>query len=333
MTNRFLQWSDSLGRTPVVPLIGHPGAPLTGTSLKQNLTSSEVQTASLKALEETVAPDALFFFMDLTVEAEALGCGIDFPHDRPPSVRHHPYVEEADLDRLPPWEGLVGRMGVFVDTVKKSKSCLNVPLGVYTIGPFTLASQLMGVENICVACAMNPDLVLKFVEKATAIVTGYATALVEAGADVYCMLEPSAALISARHFKRFSGPFCREVFEQTAKAWSILHICGKTSHLLKEMVATEAEGLSLDSDVSFPELAKTCPDDVVLIGNVNPVQVMQQTPEEVRQAVLDLRHSMKSHKNFVLSTGCDLPMETPLENAKAFVAAGREPLEPVTIRP
>ncbi len=327
MTNRFLRWSDSLGRTAVVPLIGHPGAPLTQTTLKENLTSADVHVASLKALEETLAPDSLFFFMDLTVEAEGLGCGIDFPDDRPPSVRHHPFADESHLDALSPQENLVGRMGLFVETARKAKALLDIPLGVYTIGPFTLASQLMGVENICVACAENPGLVLKLVEKSATVVANYASALVEAGADVYCMLEPSAALVSSRHFRKFSGPFCRKIFEKTSRAWSILHICGKTAHLLEEMVATGAEGLSLDSDVNFADMANKCPDDVVLIGNINPVQtVMEKTPEEIRQDVLTLRHSMKNHKNFLLSTGCDLPLETPIENVKAFIKAGREPI-------
>jgi uroporphyrinogen decarboxylase len=107
----------------------------------------------------------------------------------------------------------------------------------------------------------------------------------------------------------------------------VLHICGKTNHLLKGMVETGAEALSLDADVDFPELAKECPDDVVLIGNTNPVlTVMQKSPEEIREAVLGLRCGMKDHKNFLLATGCDLPLETPLENVKAFVEAGRERL-------
>lgn len=327
MVNRFLEWADSLGRTPVVPLLGHPGAPLTNTTLKANLTDADTQVKSLKALEEAVSPDALFFFMDLTVEAEALGCGIDFPDNVPPSVRIHPITDEDKMYLMEGGSGLMGRMDVFVNTVKKAKKVLDVPLCAYTIGPFTLASQMMGVENICVACAMDPTFVVKLVEKCTQVVINYASALVDAGADVYCMLEPSAALISGRHFKKFSGPFCKEVFNATSKAWSVLHICGKTNHLMNNMIDTGAEALSLDADVDFPELAKECPDDVVLIGNINPVlTVMQKDPDEIRSSVLNLRQGMKDHRNFVLATGCDLPLETPLENVKAFVDAGKEKL-------
>jgi uroporphyrinogen decarboxylase len=33
---------------------------------------------------------------------------------------------------------------------------------------------------------------------------------------------------------------------------------------------------------------------------------------------------MKAIKNFILSSGCDLPIGTPLENIEAFMKAGRK---------
>jgi uroporphyrinogen decarboxylase len=39
--------------------------------------------------------------------------------------------------------------------------------------------------------------------------------------------------------------------------------------------------------------------------------------------VQDLLGKMSPYPNFVLSTGCDLPQETPLANIRAFVEAGR----------
>jgi len=103
----------------------------------------------------------------------------------------------------------------------------------------------------------------------------------------------------------------------------VLYICGNTTYILKAMAATGAEGLSLDTPVKLHEVIDMIP-DVVLIGNVDPVRVMLQgSPEKVYENTLDLRRKMKGHKNFILSTGCDLPPETPFENIEAFVKAGR----------
>jgi uroporphyrinogen decarboxylase len=47
------------------------------------------------------------------------------------------------------------------------------------------------------------------------------------------------------------------------------------------------------------------------------------TPEDVRREVERLRKEMEPYPNFILSTGCDLPQETPRENIQAFMDAGR----------
>jgi uroporphyrinogen decarboxylase len=39
--------------------------------------------------------------------------------------------------------------------------------------------------------------------------------------------------------------------------------------------------------------------------------------------VTELMRKMKPYKNFILSTGCDIPPQTPIENLKAFMEAAR----------
>ena len=105
---------------------------------------------------------------------------------------------------------------------------------------------------------------------------------------------------------------------------TILHICGDTTRLLPAMGEIQVQGLSLDSMVNFPQAALKIPSDMLLIGNVDPVSVMvNETPEGVGRAVRKLLDDMAPYDNFVLSTGCDLPQETPLENLDAFMLAGR----------
>ncbi|MEW6105547.1 MAG: uroporphyrinogen decarboxylase family protein [Bacillota bacterium] len=43
----------------------------------------------------------------------------------------------------------------------------------------------------------------------------------------------------------------------------------------------------------------------------------------VRRAVRALLDSMEPYENFILSTGCELPYETPFENTDAFMREGR----------
>ena len=63
--------------------------------------------------------------------------------------------------------------------------------------------------------------------------------------------------------------------------------------------------------------------DRVIVLNQGEV-FMDGTPEEMRQTVFDLLERMKNHPNFVLSSGCDTPPHTPIENINAFFEALNE---------
>ena len=76
--------------------------------------------------------------------------------------------------------------------------------------------------------------------------------------------------------------------------------------------------------MDFPAAARRLPSDVVLIGNISPTEVMvSKSPQQVYADTRALAEAMNPYHNFVLSTGCDLPPETPLANIQAFMDAGR----------
>jgi uroporphyrinogen decarboxylase len=54
---------------------------------------------------------------------------------------------------------------------------------------------------------------------------------------------------------------------------------------------------------------------------------MEGEPRRVREAAADLLKRFGSRANYVLGTGCDLPVETPLENVDAFFEAAGWPVE------
>ncbi len=65
----------------VIPLLGAPGITLSKTTLRENLTNSEVQYKTLSMLIDKFSPDGIFPMMDLTVEVEALGSETNFPEN------------------------------------------------------------------------------------------------------------------------------------------------------------------------------------------------------------------------------------------------------------
>ncbi len=312
-------------RPPVIPLLGAPGVKLSRTTLRENLTDEETQYRTLSLILEEFQPDGIFPFMDLAVEPEALGLEIEFPENAPPSVRQHPIKDLEALENLKKsWKGLGGRMPIFVNVVKRMSKNFSLMKGGYVLGPFTLAGELVGVEDFLVMLFSAPGFAREVLYFATEVVKSYAEELFSAGADVVAILDPTSMTLSPRYFNEFSAPYIKDTVE-SLKRPIILHICGDTSHLVERMVDTGAVGLSLDSMVDLRMVAERVPSNVAIIGNLDPVTIFWRArPEVVERKTRELVERMKGIDNFILSSGCDIPIEAPLENIHAFMKAGRE---------
>lgn len=328
MTNRLIEFIRKKGSTPVVPLVGFPGLKLIDKSVKEGLTDPKVQADAIDAIVREFGVDAVFCLMDLTVEAEALGAQIRFEEKAPPSVVKHPWEtpEIFRQSRLPD-PSREGRMPVFIEAINRIKERVQVPVGAYIIGPFTLAGEMMKVEKELKAVIREPLFLAEVLDFCEDVLSSYASALVESGADILTVLEPTASMLSPKQFREFSGIYVQRIFSKVPKAIPVLHICGNTTVLLEEMAQTEAEGLSLDAPVELGKARKELPSEVVLIGNIDPVRVLLQgSPQAIIEKVRLLRKEMEASESFILSSGCDLPMDVPLENLHAFMDAAREPL-------
>lgn len=312
-------------RRLVAPLMGYPGAMLTKSTLRQNGFNSELHYRSIYKLAEQFQPDVIFSMMDLSVEAGALGLQIRYPLYESASVEFHPVRSVTDLDQFRVLDPLYdARVQSYIETMRlMARNIHGCVKGGYVIGPFTLAGLMIGATDIAVATVENPDLVHATLNLTEEIITRYACELIRAGADLIAILEPTATFLSPKSFRNFSGNYINRIARRLDVV-TVLHICGDTTRLIPAMCETETQGLSLDAPVNMLDAVKKMPSDKVLIGNVDPVRVMVNgNPEDVKQAVRQLLGEMQPYPNFILSTGCDLPQETPLANIAAFMEAGR----------
>jgi len=309
----------------VAPLVGYPGVHLIGSSLRESITCTETHVASIRAIHERWAPDLLMPMMDLAVEAGALGLPVRFPDNESPTVTEHPVSAPSDLRAFRSIDVLGDpRLRSFVATLEQLSALEGCYLGAYVVGPFTLVGLLLGATEAAIATIRKPDLVHQAAELAVDVAQSYANACISAGAELVVLLEPTAVLLSPEAFADFSGQYISTLFASLSVP-GILHICGNTTPLLPSMSATRAEGLSLDAAVDLPKAAVELPANTALIGNIHPVHVMcSDDPRIVENSVRHLAQSMGGRPGFILSTGCDLPLETPLENIDTFVRVGRE---------
>ncbi len=320
----LIEWAQRLPWPPVAPLMGYPGIQLNRTTVKQNLFNWGVQFWTLYELVEKLRPDMIFTLMDLSVEASALGAAVRYPLHEIPTVEQPLVRTPDDLLQFQALDVLKdGRVHVFLETVRLLKKSVDIPVGGYAVGPFTLTGLLTGAEQAAMSTLTDPDFLRAVLDFSGRIIGHYARALAEAGADVIAILEPTAALLSASSFETFSAPYVSQIVENVPVP-CILHVCGDARRLVPAMARTGVQGLSLDYHVDLAAAAQQVPPEVVLIGNLDPARVISRgTPEQVRNATVELLNQMVGRSNFVLSTGCDLPPDTPIENIRALIQAAR----------
>lgn len=319
------------GRLLMAPLVGLPGLNLVGSTIKLAQQNYGIHFQVVRALADRLQPDLLFPLMDLSVEANALGWYTVFPKDDSATV-----VKDAfhlqELDRLAEINiSFDTRLIGYVETVKLMSLGLSsgIMRGAYVTGPYTLTGLLMGAEEAAMATVMRPEELDKICRFTTERILQYVRMLIAAGAQLICVLEPTSVMLRPEQFERFSARYVSQIsnFCHYSGVSVVYHVCGNTTHLVEKMAASGVDALSLDSaatGLDFPAVARRIPKDILLIGNINPTgAILHGKPEQVCREVQELLESMAPFENFILSTGCDLPQETPIENIEAFMETGR----------
>lgn len=318
-------------RRLVAPLIGFPGLNITGCTIKLAQQNYGEHFKVLRAVAEMFEPDIIFPLMDLAVEANALGRFTVFPKTDSATVPKAAFSMD-ELDKASQINiALDTRLLGYVETMKLTSIGLkdSILRGAYVTGPYTLAALLMGADDAAMATVLNPDELSLLCEFTTERIQEYIRLLISAGAQLICILEPSAVMLGPDQFGAFSAAYVRHIVESckyTGVA-TVYHTCGNTMPLVGKMAESGVTAISLDSreaGVDLAAVAGALPPDVVVMGNVNPTgNILKGRPCDVEDDVAMILHEMSSYPNFVLSTGCDLPQEAPLENIEAFMRAGR----------
>jgi MtaA/CmuA family methyltransferase len=312
------------GRRLVFPVGIFPAVAWTGTDFIQNCTNAETQTKTLQCAVEKLGMDLVRTVVDLVSEAEAMGCPVSLNTEEPPSVESSLDRNTLPSDQVPtpdPYQD--GRLPMQLEIMRRSRDYLDslsekrYLLG-SCVGPFTLLGHVFGTSEATVGTVLDPETMHAWLRPITKFLTSYAQALMDNGADILWVSEPLASVLSPEQYWEFSGKYCQEIFDQV-EGMAVLHICGDSTMLIDSMVATGVDALSLDERVNLSDVMSRIPADTVVIGNLSPLFVLENSPEEIAIATRAMLDEMMAYPNYVPSTGCALPAKTPLANALAFM--------------
>lgn len=308
-----------------IPIMTHPGIEMIGCSVKDAVQDGEIHAQAIKALSDKFPSKATTVIMDLTVEAEAFGCHIEFPeHDMPHVIGR--LVDSYDaVEKLRVPDLSAGRVPEYLKANRLAvETITDKPVFSGVIGPFSLAGRLYDMSEIMVSCYLEPETIALLLDKCTQFILSYCRALKEIGCAGVILAEPAAGLLSNDDCMQFSSQYIRQIVAevQDEDFMVVLHNCGNTGQCTEAMIYTGAKAFHFGNAISMEKALEACPAEALVMGNIDPVGVLRMmNPEQIINEVTILLEQTKDFPNFVLSTGCDVPPNVPLENIQAYYQA------------
>lgn len=325
------EWCREVMASPeriAIPIMTHPGIELCGKTVKQAVTNGEIHAEAIRKLNEAYPAAASTVIMDLTVEAECFGAEIVFTENEVPNVVGRLVQDHASISALQVPSIHSGRMPEYLKANKLAAEFItDKPVFGGCIGPFSLTGRLYDMSEMMMALYMEPDTIRLLLEKCTEFIISYLRAMKETGVNGVIIAEPAAGLVSNEDCSSFSSTYITRIVEelQDDHFMIVLHNCGNTGHCTAAMIETKAAGLHFGNKIDMVGVLQECPEDILVMGNIDPVGIFKMaSPEKIKQETLSLLQKTSQWKNFILSSGCDVPPEVPMENITAFYEALNE---------
>ncbi len=311
-----------------IPVMTHPGIEQNGNTVREAVSNGKVHADAVVKLTQNYRSVAACTIMDLTTEAEAFGAEIAFSDEAVPAVVGHMLTDVKSINDLQVPSLKAGRIPQYLKAnLLAARAIQDRPVFAGCIGPFSLAGRLYDMSGIMMLIYENPDAAHTLLAKCTQFIEKYCEALKLTGVNGVLMAEPAAGLLSNDDCKAFSSAYVKYIVNKVQDDHFIvvLHNCGNTGHCTEAMVETGAAAYHFGNKCRMEEVIKEVPEDALAMGNLDPVSIFKDgTPMQMREATLDLLEKMREYPNFVLSSGCDTPPHTPIENVNAFFEALNE---------
>jgi len=274
-----------------------------------------------------IGVDAIIVFSDILIVAEAMGLPLDVPDSGP--VLANPVRDVAAVRRLRDFDP--GRETKFVgDAIRAicKEAGPSVPVIGFAAAPWTLACYMIegrtrgDISRAKQFLREQPDLLRELLERIARATTGYLRMQIAAGASVVQLFDTWAGELSQQEYDAFELQATQQILEglSTESAPKILYAKGSARHL-ESMAKSGADVLSVDWNTDLADARRTLGRKVALQGNVDPSKLLGPV-EEIRRAAREAIEKTGG-AGHILNLGHGILPTTPVENARAFVEAGK----------
>lgn len=320
----LLEYVNSQNRRFFLADMGTNGLELVGYTVYEVYEDPKKQLELSKKMDEVFQSDFSYSLCDGAICSEALGIELFKPEFDFPSVIDHPIKTLEDVRKLEvPDPYKTGRMPVNLESLRLIATNIDKPLYVSIQGPFTLAIQIAGATHLLKSIITDRQYIEGLLDFTKETIKSYTRAVNDAGAKYIQIAEPGTITLSPSDFEKYAVPINKEILDNL-DCWKGMHICGDTTELLDLMCKCNIDGISLDQILDYKVVATKIPDNIVLIGNLDPIELVGKgTTKEIKKATIQLKRDMEHYDNYLCALGCNCLNDTPVENLQMAISTAR----------
>ncbi|MDD2428734.1 MAG: uroporphyrinogen decarboxylase family protein [Eubacteriales bacterium] len=257
----------------------------------------------------------------MAAETSGFGCKMDFYGNNLPLVHHiFPSADETEgLDDLRvPNPRVNGLMPLALSLQRAARPRIEA-LGetvkmVCTRGPLTIGSYLFGVSEFLTLSMIDPEKTHKLLKLTTTLCKQWLEAQLEAvgTAEAVMVLDDICGMLSPDGYREFAQPYIKDIFTQFPEMIHFFHNDMDTTVCVPFLADAGVDVFNCTHVHSLSKLRALAGDSVVLMGNLPPMSLANDSPEVVSRLTMDLLTDYEkgngSRRRLLFSMGGGMPM-------------------------
>ena len=320
---------QEVDRLPFYPIVSGLAAELVGITTADYYSDLGKMADAQLALYEEIGQDIVVMMSDLFMEVDAMGADVEFPEDDVPRLKSYLLKDKARLGSLEaPDPEKSGRLPDYVEACRRAAGTVKeAPVGGVICGPWTLATNLRGAQELIIDTVEDPEFVHDLMKFTCAITKSFGDAVTATRVGLSLSEAPaSISLISPKIFNEFVLPYLKDVvgYFKEKRSGVTLHICGFIDPIMDDIVSSGAIAVSMDQPSSLDKMLTACGSKCVVIGNVSTGVFIDGTREDIENEVKRCIGVGKERGGYVLCTGCEISPKGDLDKVKLFCELAAE---------
>lgn len=299
-------------RVPFAPAIYEHKAALINKTPSEVCKNHNLLFDAIEAEYEIYHPDILVVGIDIyNIEAEAIGCKINYnQNNEVPTIKTR-ILSDSNLQELKiPNPQNDGRMPLILDVTRRiqNKYGNDVYVCAGVSGPFSLASSLMGDENLLITTIEDQEYLTKILKYTTDVLKEYSKAILETGADVIVFDSASAPpLVSPIQYKEFILPFIKDIFahlKNNGSKFLSYIVGGNTIDNVDSYIEAGIKNIICDFNADLKDfINKAKNNNITIRKNFNPSLLLTGNEIEIKNQAMKILELSHYYNGLIFGTG------------------------------